>query len=208
MSVRRIKSVALSASAAILVAGFTVTTPQAQASEVVIRPAFRQSVFVVGDSLTVGSQQSLKFHLHSSARRIGIDARVGRFTNEGISKLRTASARRYSIWVVALGTNDGPSASAMKSYVRRVMRLAGKDRKVVWVNVVRPGGYDKVNTALARSTKRYPNLSVVDWARFIAHHRYYLAGDRVHLNSQGYSIRGQMIAQAVHRLVAVAARLI
>ncbi len=164
-------------------------------------PGARQSVFVVGDSLTVGSQSSIKSSLRTISSSVGIDAKVGRYTAEGIAKLRTPPARRSVIWVVALGTNDGPSASTMRRNIKTVMRLAGDNRSVMWVNIVRPGGYSKVNRALRKATHRYPRLSVLDWAGYITQHKNYLLPDQVHLSATGYRIRGAMIASAVRALV-------
>jgi len=155
------------------------------------------SVFVVGDSLTVGSKASLKRNLHKQFKKVTVDARVGRFTPEGISKLNSPAARKARVWVVALGTNDGPSAARTKANVNKVMKKAGKKRTVVWVNVVRPGGYGTVNKALSQQARKYDNLFVLNWASHIASNRSQLTGDRVHLTAKGYSVRGRMIANYV-----------
>lgn len=198
--------------AAVTGALLTATVPLAASSAVAADNSSRASiarvkstpVFIVGDSLTVGAKPYLQAKLKSRVRKVTVDARVGRFSNEGISKLRGRQARQARVWVVALGTNDGPSSSATRSNVRKVLRKAGPRRQVIWVNVVRPGGYSRVNGALRRADAKYDNLTVIDWAKFIRQHRYYLGGDRVHLNSNGYRARGQVIAQQVRKVAAYA----
>jgi hypothetical protein len=111
-------------------------------------------VFVVGDSLTVGADPYIRQALGTSVRRVAINAQVGRFTSEGISLLSPQSPSR--VWVVALGTNDGPDAAATRAWVARVMALAGK-RQVIIMTIVRPGGYHVVNQAMIDMRRRYRN---------------------------------------------------
>ncbi len=157
-------------------------------------------VFIVGDSLTVGSNQALRKQLRPVVKSVAIDARISRFTGEGIAKLRNARARQASVWVVALGTNDSPSAAQTVRNVNKVMRLAGNRRQVIWVNVVRPGGYSRVNRALQTLDAKYPRLSVIDWAAVIRKQRHLLAGDRVHLTAKGYRVRALATRQALLEL--------
>ncbi len=165
----------------------------APSSEVDVK---RSKVFVVGDSLTVGTAPYLQRKLGPKVRSLHIDAQVGRFTGTGINKLRSKQARRADIWVVALGTNDAPSAKRTKSNVKKVLRLAGS-RKVIWVNVVRPGGYGAVNRVLRQMDKAKKKLTVLDWAAVVRGKSSLLAGDRVHLTSYGYQIRAKLTKRAV-----------
>ncbi len=151
-------------------------------------------VLVVGDSLTVGADPYIRQALGNSVRKVTINAQVGRFTSEGISLLSSQSPSR--VWVVALGTNDGPDADATRAWVARVMWLAGK-RQVIIMTIVRPGGYWGVNRAMINMQRRFPNLQVIDWATLIARNPWYLGGDGVHLTTSGYRFRGQVIADAV-----------
>lgn len=154
-------------------------------------------VFIEGDSLTVGSTQALRSQLRSRVKSVAIDAKVGRFSREGIARLRTSNAKRASIWVVALGTNDSPSASQTRRNVAKVMHLAGSERRVIWVNVVRPGGYSRVNRELGALDAKYPRLTVIDWAAVIRKQRSLLSGDRVHLTPKGYWVRAVTTRQAL-----------
>lgn len=159
----------------------------------------RTNVFVVGDSLTVGSKNSIQRNLKRKTRSVRVNAKVGRFTPTGISILRSSQAKRAHVWVVALGTNDGPNAGATKRNVRKVMRMAGK-RQVIWLTVVRPGQYSRVNTALKQMDRKYSNLTIADWASVVKRNKRLLSGDRVHLTAHGYSVRGKYVANAVVKI--------
>lgn len=201
---KRVVPVMLSGALAAATAMTLFTTP-AQATTPTASPTASEQpsidiksskVFVVGDSLTVGAAPYLRRNLGPKVRRLNVDAQVGRFTGPGIAKLRTNRARSAHVWVVALGTNDGPSPTQARSNVRKVMRLAG-EREVIWVNVVRPGGYGKVNRVLRQYDAKKENLTVLDWAAVIRSRSSLLTGDRVHLTSYGYKIRAKLTKRAV-----------
>lgn len=168
----------------------------AQAKKMRALKVKRSDVFVVGDSLTVGSKQSIRSGLKRQTRSVAVNAQVGRYTPAGISLLRSGQAKRAEVWVVALGTNDGPNAGIAKKNVRKVMKMAG-NRQVVWLTIVRPGKYDRVNTALKQMDRRYSNLTVADWAQVVKKNKRLLSGDRVHMTAYGYKVRGKYVAQTV-----------
>lgn len=162
----------------------------------------KPNVFVVGDSLTVGVAPNLRRALAPHTSVVKVDARVSRATPEGISRLHSEAAQRANIWVVALGTNDSPSASRTRANVNRILRLAGPERAVVWVNVVRPGGYHRVNNELRRLDARRSSLTVLDWASIVQRKRGLLAGDGVHLTNKGNSVRVRATCAAVRAAAA------
>lgn len=155
--------------------------------------AKKTSVFVVGDSLTVGSRSSIASNLRKKTRSVRISAQVGRFTPQGVNILRSGQARKARVWVVALGTNDGANPGAMRKQVRKVMKLA-KNRQVVWLTIVRPGSYERVNRMLISESRKKKNLTVANWAQVVRKNRKLLNGDRVHLTHRGYAVRGKFVA--------------
>ncbi|MDP3972619.1 MAG: GDSL-type esterase/lipase family protein [Candidatus Nanopelagicales bacterium] len=169
------------------------------AIEAARRLARTKRVFVVGDSITVGSRPLIRNSLRGQVARVSVDAAISRFTPTGIRLLGTRPAQRAAVWVVALGTNDSPDARRMRSFVGEVLKRA-RGRKVVWVNIVRPGGYDRVNRELANLDRRYRNLTVVDWQAAIRRNRGWLSGDGVHPTTAGYRAHGRMIAAAARQL--------
>lgn len=161
------------------------------------QPSVKKSrVFVVGDSLTVGSAPYLRRNLGPKVRSLTVDAKVGRFTRSGVAKLRSKKARRANIWVIALGTNDGPNRAQTKRNIKKIMRLSGQKR-VIWVNIVRPGGYGAVNRVLRKADKARKRLTVLDWASVIRSKSRLLAGDGVHLSSSGYKVRAEWTTRTV-----------
>jgi len=178
------------------VSSLALSAPTAHASAPEGVDVKNSRVFIVGDSLTVGSAPYLRRKLGPEVRSVTVDAQVGRFTGPGISKLKTKRAKKSQIWVVALGTNDSPSKSQTRKNVKEVMRHAG-NRSVIWVNVVRPGGYGGVNRILSKADNARDNLSVLDWAAVIRSKSSLLTGDRVHLTSYGYKIRAKLTKRAV-----------
>lgn len=156
------------------------------------------ALFVEGDSLTVGSSRAIKANLASDFRQITVDAKVGRNTPAGISRL--SSGQNANVWVVALGTNDAPDPRTMRRNVKTVLSRAGT-RPVLWVSVWRSQEYEGVNRMLSRLDTRYTQLSVLRWDLFIKDHPELLASDKIHLTAAGYEIRGRMVADAVRSLL-------
>ena len=163
--------------------------------------AQKTNVYVQGDSLTVGAGPYLRRNLGKDVRTVAVDAEVGRFTATGMSRLASSgSAKRSKVWVVALGTNDGPDPQALKRHVVRSLQLAGPNRKVIWLTVERPGGYSRVNAMLRQLDRGQDRLHVVDWARHVHEHRGLLAGDGVHATATGYQVRAALIARTARTL--------
>lgn len=156
----------------------------------------RTGVYVEGDSLTVGSGPIIRRTLRRHVRSIETDAQVGRFTGPGLAGLaRDPQARRSRIWVIALGTNDGPDPQRMQGFVMRSLRLAGPRREVIWLTLRRPGDYGRVNRMLRRSDRRSDRLHVIDWAGITARNPGLLAADGVHATAHGYRVRARLIAR-------------
>lgn len=172
--------------------------PAAGVSPAALQRAQSTGVYVEGDSLTVGAADPLRRRLRHQVRDVGIDAEIGRFTATGMSRLAgDARAHRSRLWVVALGTNDSPDPARIRGFVRQSLRLAGPSRQVVWLTLVRPGGYGAVNTMLRRLDRRHDRLHVVDWARTVERTPGLIGADGVHATSHGYAVRGAMIAGTV-----------
>ncbi len=180
-------------------AGVLVVTPAAAAPESKPKPV---NVFIEGDSLTVGAAGGLRQRLRPHVKKVKIDAQVGRFTSTGLSRVARASRAQHArVWVLALGTNDGPYPHQLRQHVLRSLRMAGPSRDVVWVTIKRPGGYRRVNTTLRAMDARYDNLHVVDWAKTVSRYPGLIGGDRVHGTTRGYQVRAKMIADATLAVV-------
>jgi hypothetical protein len=184
---RRVASIALAAVAlAALLAGPTVGAP----------PAKR--VFVVGDSLAVGTKPYLNRAL--GGWRVAHSVSISKHAPQGVNELRRRGLAR--VVVASLGTNDDPHAvGSFDHSVRTALRIAGRRRCIVWPNIVRPpvGGrsYAGYNNVLRRLDDRRFNLLVVNWSRMVRRNPHWLAEDGVHVNASGYTRRARAISRAV-----------
>jgi lysophospholipase L1-like esterase len=159
------------------------------------RTAVDRTVFVEGDSLTVGISAYLPSLLAADGWTVTVDGQIGRATPAGISILADRALERTGTLVVALGTNDSPDPGVFSSRIDQVMHIAA-GRRVIWVTVAR-AGWDGLDSALLAASTRWPNLHVIDWRPVIAAHPAMQAADGVHLTTAGYQLRAQFIAAAI-----------
>ena len=161
-----------------------------------------RNLLVNGDSLAVGTAP----YLPAALRRWHVtqSTAVSRHAFEGASVMRAYGRSLPRVIHVSLGTNDDPrSLSGFRAAIREVMAVAGPRRCVVWANIVRPpvagAGYSAYNRVLAEESRPRENLRVVDWARMVREHSYWLAGDGVHVSADGYRYRASRVARSVRR---------
>lgn len=160
-----------------------------------------RSVLLIGDSMGEGTEP----YFPGAMRGWKVDQNVARsrHVNEGISIMRSRGGLP-SVIVISLGGNDDPSAvGTFRGYVETARAIAGRTRCIVWPNVVVPprngvsfAGY---NNVLDQTARKHDNFRVLDWVRIVAEHRYWLAGDGVHVNATGYQFRARAIARQVER---------
>ena len=160
----------------------------------------RPRVLMIGDSLAEGTRPYLPRYLRGW--RVAQSFERSRTVPDG-ARILARARRPAGVIVISLGTNDHPGlVSAFRSGLRRIMRIAGPKRCVVWPNIVRPpvdgSGYAGINRVLAREDGRR-NLRVVNWVRMVRRNRHWLGGggDGVHVSASGYSARARAIARAV-----------
>lgn len=162
---------------------------------------------MVGDSLTVGALGFGNFLRRSAAAGLTatVDAKVGRFTPTGAQIVagRAASGRLEPTVVVALGTNDMSGLvtdSRLDALIDQVLRATGPDRRVIWVNLRlrATARAQRFNDALVRMARRHPNLQIADWA--VHPGSALLAGDGVHLTTEGYRQRAQFMVDELREV--------
>ena len=166
------------------------------------RHGLGKRLFVVGDSLAVGTKPYLPRYLHGWRIRSAIS--ISKHAPEGAAELARRGRSLPPVVVASLGTNDDPHATgSFEAAVRRSLRSAGRRGCVVWPNIVRPavGGatYAGYNRVLNRLASRNDPLRVVDWAAIAAHNRAWFGPDGVHPNATGYIVRARAIARQVRR---------
>jgi lysophospholipase L1-like esterase len=159
-------------------------------------------LFVVGDSLAVGTKPYLPRYLHGW--RIRSSVSISKHAPEGASELARRGHSLPPVVVASLGTNDDPRATgSFEAAVRKSLRATGKRGCIVWPNIVRPAvagaSYAGYNNVLDRIARRNDHLRVVNWASMAAHNRAWFGDDGVHPNATGYMARARAIARQVRR---------
>ena len=162
------------------------------------------SVFVVGDSLTVGTEPFLAADVRDRGWRLaGVDARIGRPVAEGLQIL---SARRASLphtVVIALGTNDlSADRATVTSWLESARAILGQ-RRIIWVNLCLAAGlapwlgaYRSINASLEAIAPRY-GIDVANWCAY-AHARGLTPGpDHIHYTLAGYRQRAWFYAAEI-----------
>src|SRR3712207_4709085 len=132
-----------------------------------------RSLLVVGDSLAVGTKPYIRRYLRGwrVEQRVEISTQAG----EGAGIMRGYGRGLPRTIFVNLGTNGSPGAVGyFVSALRRVMRVAGPHRCVVWSTIKRPpvGGtsYSRLNRVLVEEAKRRPRLILFPWLRMARAH--------------------------------------
>lgn len=160
----------------------------------------RTGVLLIGDSLTVGAKQFLNEGM--AGQPVEIDATGGISLAEGMRRY-DAHADKPRVVEMALFTNNSPGQiNELRTAVEKTIADArARGGKVVWATIVRPdvGGksYDEANNMLRdMAAKNADVMGLVDWQKMVADHPNYLAGDKIHSNSAGYTARAQAFADA------------
>lgn len=148
---------------------------------------------LVGDSLNVGIEPYLPSALEGW--QIRNENVVGRQTEAGIAELERIGSGLSPVVVVSLGTNDPQGdVDGFRRDVDRVLRIAGRDRCVVWSTIWRDGSNEAFNDVLRQAARRHRSLEVEDWASLVDANADLLAPDRVHGTPAGYRHRAEDIA--------------
>jgi lysophospholipase L1-like esterase len=164
----------------------------------------RRRVFVIGDSLTLGTEPWLAAALHREGWSLtGVDARVGRPVPEGLSILRRRAHRLPSTVVIALGTNDlGAPPAAVAGWLRTARRIVGP-RRLVWVNLcldasVQPQfrGFRHINASLDELAPRF-GVQIAHWCSFASQHGITPGPDGIHYTPAAYRLRAWFYAAAL-----------
>lgn len=150
---------------------------------------------IVGDSLTVGIAPWLRSH------GFGVHAKVGRQFSAAPSIVGGFGSRLPRNVIVALGTNGTVSLSACQ----RVVRTAGRNRRVFLVTLRVPRSWEAGNLRTLRSCNRSfakKRVKMINWYGYSAGHPEWFGGDGVHMTASGQRAYRRLIARVVdsHRL--------
>jgi hypothetical protein len=157
-------------------------------------------LFVIGDSLAYDNRSYLGHEL--AHWQIEEDFSLARSATQTAHDLlvhaKTSSLAR--VIHVSSGTGDDPSRpERFRRAIRRVMRIAGPHRCVVWANVWRlrweEPTFEVLNFVLGVEALARPNLRVIDWHAMVEGDREWLV-DLVHVNAEGNRARARAVADA------------
>ena len=158
-------------------------------------------LLVIGDSIAYDNRPYLQHELPHW--RIESNFSFARTASETAHDLRELARRETlpPIIHVSSGTGDDPShPKRFARAVRRVMRVAGPERCVVWANVWRlklsEPTFEVINYVLAEKALARQNLLVVDWHAMVEANRDWLV-DLVHVNAAGNRARAAAVALEV-----------
>jgi lysophospholipase L1-like esterase len=157
------------------------------------------SVLVVGDSLGVGTEPSLRAALGGVA--IEADNQNGRTSAQGMAVLRERLGPEHDTVVLDLGTNDGPTAVAVTAANLATARdlVDGRCLVVATLNHPPVGGtaIGAQNASIRNFVLETPGAVLVDWRLAARSTPGSLGSDGVHATSAGYALRGALFAEAV-----------
>jgi hypothetical protein len=120
--------------------------------------AVGKRVFVVGDSLAIGTKPYLGRYLHGW--RVRTSATISKHAPQGASELARRSRHLPPVVVASLGTNDDPHAvSSFEHAVRTSLRAVGKHGCLVWPNIVRPTTVGRTSSGLRSAVRPTPDTT-------------------------------------------------
>lgn len=117
------------------------------------------SVTIIGDSLTVGSVDYIKYYLPDAV----IDAQVGRKFQEAIARIKVLENQGLlkDIVVIALGTNG---VFSIEEGLEVIDYLSNRNKKVIFVNTKVPRWWEEeVNSTYQILKKLRPQIEIIDW---------------------------------------------
>jgi peptidoglycan/LPS O-acetylase OafA/YrhL len=149
----------------------------------------------VGDSVMADGSDN--FNKLFNDKNVVIDAAVSRQLSASIDILQNYKDQGVLApnVLIGLGTNGPFDADQLD----QVMKLVGPKRHVFWINAFVPTRpWEKsVNGLLAQSTKKYKNLSVIDWNGYAKGHPDWFYDDQVHPNPDGSMYYSAFVAKQI-----------
>ena len=162
-------------------------------SQVDLQLAQKVRVTAIGDSVMAGSSQNLKQLMPHAI----IDAAVSRQLDSTIDlfqQYKDQDALSQNV-LIGLGTN-GPFSN---HDVEHLMKIIGKKRHVFWINTYVPSKdwQGSVNAAIQAASKKYPNVTVINWYDLASKHQGWLYGDGTHPNPTGSKYYSAYITKVI-----------
>jgi hypothetical protein len=154
------------------------------------------AAFLLGDSVMVGASPYVGEAFGNWS--VTLDARVGRFLDEGLAVVRSKRSSIKNVAVIHLGNNYGGNEAAFRVTAESLMTALAQVDLVVWVTVAedRPN-QPEVNATIRSIVAAHPNAALLDWTAEWAAHREYTAGDHLHLSPLGAKVFASFLGRGV-----------
>ena len=158
-----------------------------------------QTVYIVGDSLCVGSLDLISSGLDVRASgAVDTDCQGGRTMSGGISAVNNRGSINQTV-IVELGTNGGNQSLFSSEVDQMISLLRQKGAEDIYfvtafVNQSYQSDIDRNNAILANVASTNDDISVCDWRSVISKNLNYFTSDGVHYNQVGSQAFGEFIA--------------
>lgn len=155
-----------------------------------------KDAFLVGDSISVGTDTIGGIKGISNGWNITVDAVVGRPPQVGLQQLRARNGNFGSCVIINLGTNPGPPAA---QWIGEAMQIVANVPRICFVTV---NEWDhrytsSVNAEIHKLPAQNPRVVIADWWAIISGQRNLLAGDGVHCTGEGYKKLAKLIIDTI-----------
>ena len=182
----------------------TVPASTTTTTEPDLPPLTDPRVFMVGDSVllatTQGSPDALDTYVGSLGWQITVDARVSRFTDEGLRVLRNRRDEVHEVAVVVLGNNYGGDETQFAAEVEGILETLDGVKVIVWLTVpVYDDKQQEVNLILRAAEAVDERLVVVDWEGYTRVDPRVLRDDGIHPSTFGADVIAQLIGVTLGR---------
>ena len=161
-------------------------------------------VFMVGDSVllatTQGQPDALDTYVGSLGWDITVDARVSRFTDEGVTVLRRRRDEIHEVVVVVLGNNYGGDEAQFAAQIDELLQVLDGVRVIAMLTVpVYAEKQNEVNLILRNAAAADNRVVLVDWEGYTRLVPAVLSNDDVHPTSYGADVIAQLIGLTLGR---------
>ncbi|MHB1912547.1 MAG: SGNH/GDSL hydrolase family protein, partial [Acidimicrobiales bacterium] len=148
-------------------------------------PAPQRRAYVQGDSVMVGALADVTSALRADGWAGTVTGFIGLHTYAAIPLFRQVRSTMGSVAVIELGANDCCDGASFGRVIDQVMQVLS-GLHVIWLTIpVWKPGVASMNQAIWAASRRWPNLTVADWAATLAAHPGYEYPDQVHLKPEG-----------------------
>lgn len=192
----------------------TLRSPGARATEPAVRlNRLCAKVWMIGDSLTVGSDAAIRKGFDGLPIVYVVDATSGLSVSPQDVQKATAIRATYGeadCWVIALGTNDiagggVTTPTRADKMIDTMLAEVSPKARIFWVNVnlrsndATIAATKVVNAALDARAAQNASFQVIDWYNLSQNNLRWFAADGVHYSSAGYSARAAQIVDVIRR---------